>query len=248
MDKEGKRGLGLLGLGVALAVGLVISAALVSRSLLAFKRTDLALEVKGYAERDIQSDFATWSGTFTTRSSALEPAYETLAQHRQRVMEFLEAQGVAVGVFELDPVDTGVLFERDEHGVTTNRVEGYALSQRVRVASHDIDLVATTAQRSSELVRQGVEFAASRPRYFYTDLEVLKIDMLSEATRDAHRRATVLAEHSGGRIGTLLSARQGAFSITPAHSTEVSDYGRNDTSSRAKAIKAVVTVRYEVGR
>jgi hypothetical protein len=45
-----------------------------------------------------------------------------------------------------------------------------------------------------------------------------------------------------------LSARQGVFQITPAHSTEISDYGRNDTSSREKSIKAVVTVRYAVER
>jgi hypothetical protein len=34
------------------------------------------------------------------------------------------------------------------------------------------------------------------------------------------------------------------FQITPAHSTEISGYGRNDTSSREKSIEAVITVRY----
>jgi hypothetical protein len=60
----------------------------------------------------------------------------------------------------------------------------------------------------------------------------------------ARRRAEVLAENSRARIGMLRSARQGVFQITPANSTEVSDYGRNDTSAREKSIKAVVTIRY----
>lgn len=245
-DRNLKRG--LIGLGVALALGLLGSAALVSATLSSIKRTHLALEVKGYAERDIESDYATWTGTFTTRAPDLETAYQDLARQRGSVREFLAAQGVPHGAFELDPVTTAVLFAQNERGGVTNRVEGYALSQQVRLASRELDLVATVAERSSELVRQGIEFAAYRPQYFYAGLGALKIDMLAEATRDAHRRAEVLAEQSGGRIGSLLSARQGVFQITPAHSTEVSDYGRNDTSSRQKSIKAVVTVRYAVGR
>ena len=141
-----------------------------------------------------------------------------------------------------------MLFARNAQGAPTNQVEGYALSQEVRVASADIDLVSSVSKHSARLVEQGVEFSSYRPEYFYTRLGELKISMLAEATADARDRAEVLAKNGGGRIGHLMSARQGVFQITPAHSTEISDYGRNDTSSREKSIKAVVTVRYAVER
>jgi hypothetical protein len=141
-----------------------------------------------------------------------------------------------------------VLFARNAQGALTNQVEGYALSQEVRVGSADIGLVSSVSKHSAELVEQGVEFSSYRPEYFYTRLGELKISMLAEATADARHRAEVLAKNGGGQIGHLLSARQGVFQITPAHSTEVSDYGRNDTSSREKSIKAVVTVRYAIER
>jgi len=38
----------------------------------------------------------------------------------------------------------------------------------------------------------------------------------------------------------------GVFQITPLYSTEVSDYGINDTSSLEKEITAVVTCTFEI--
>ena len=39
----------------------------------------------------------------------------------------------------------------------------------------------------------------------------------------------------------------GVFQITPRNSTDVSDYGINDTSSREKDVTAVVTVTFGLG-
>ena len=39
----------------------------------------------------------------------------------------------------------------------------------------------------------------------------------------------------------------GVYQITPRDSTDVSDYGVNDTSSREKDVTAVVTATFAVG-
>jgi hypothetical protein len=70
--------------------------------------------------------------------------------------------------------------------------------------------------------------------------------MLSEATQDARARADAIARSAGGEIGAVRSVRMGVFQITPRHSTEVSDYGINDTSSLEKDITAVVRVTFAV--
>jgi len=245
---EARSGWGMVGLGVAIALGMLASSLVVSRAVIQIKQENQALEVKGFAEKKIISDFASWTGFFTTRAPQLTAAYEQLSRHQKAVEAFLHGQRVPEGSYEFFPVGTSVLFAQNPQGAITNEVEGYALSQEVRVSSADIALVSSVSEHSADLVKQGVEFSSYRPEYFYTRLGELKISMLAEATADARQRAEVLAENGGGRIGHLLSARQGVFQITPAHSTEISDYGRNDTSSREKSIKAVVTVRYAVER
>jgi hypothetical protein len=46
----------------------------------------------------------------------------------------------------------------------------------------------------------------------------------------------------------MRSSSQGVFQITPRDSTEVSDYGFNDTSSREKDVNAVVSATFAVNR
>ena len=92
-----RSGPGLLGLGVALALGLVASAHLVSEALLEIKQESRALVVKGFAERAIVSDYAVWQGSFTTRAADLQTAYAELARHRELLTAFLAGRGVADG-------------------------------------------------------------------------------------------------------------------------------------------------------
>ncbi len=59
-------------------------------------------------------------------------------------------------------------------------------------------------------------------------------------------RASSLAENSGSKVGALKYASQGVFQITPLYSTDVSGYGRYDTSTIEKSVKAVVTIEYSI--
>ena len=237
---------GLVGLGAFIALGLVASAALVSNAAMQVKRQNQALEVKGYAERAIDSDLAIWTGSFTTRAPALESAYEALEEDRAKVIAFLTREGLPS--YDLQPVSMSTTYRRNDKGRSTNEIEGYVLTQAVKITSNDIERIARISREAASLVKTGVEFSTHHPQYLYTRLGELKIAMLGEATADARERAETLARESGGALGPLLSARQGVFQITPAHSTEISDYGRNDTSAREKSIKAVVTVRFAVGQ
>ena len=70
--------------------------------------------------------------------------------------------------------------------------------------------------------------------------------MLGRATENAKQRATSMASSTGNRIGTIRSAKMGVFQITPPTSTDVSDYGENDTSSLEKKVMAVVSVTFAI--
>jgi len=84
------------------------------------------------------------------------------------------------------------------------------------------------------------------PLYIYTKLAELKIQMLAEASKDAHTRAEQIAAQAKSRLTSLLTARMGVMQINPANSTEVSAEGNNDKTSLEKDVLAVVTAAFGV--
>ena len=56
-----------------------------------------------------------------------------------------------------------------------------------------------------------------------------------------------LAEHPL-KVVVVEDGSQGVFQVTPRDSTEVSDYGISDTSSREKDVNAVVSATFDVKR
>jgi len=237
---------GSAALGFFLAIGLIVAAFILKSGLVEIKSQGDEITVKGFAEKSIESDMAVWSGRISARGAQLESAYAKLEADRTRLLQFLEKSGATDLGVRLEPVSTRAVYETLSDGRRGNRVVGYELGQTVSLSSRDLDMVDRVAQSSADLIRDGVELSASPPQYYFTQLDELKVEMLAEASRDALRRAEVLAENSASRVGALRSASQGVFQITPEFSTDVSPYGMNDTSTRQKSIKAVVTVRYAI--
>ena len=90
----------------------------------------------------------------------------------------------------------------------------------------------------------GIEFECGSPRYIFTGLNPLKVEMIRAATENAKLRADQLARSTGRDVGAPVSARVGVFQIRPLHSQEVSDYGINDQSSIDKEIVCTVHINF----
>lgn len=204
------------------------------------------IDVKGCAEKEIQSDFVQWSGSISTTNESLIPAYEKMEQDLEIFREYLKSAGVDINIVEFSPLTQDIIYKQTPKGITTHEIERYILCQNFNIASTNIPLITQISQNISSLIKKGVSVRSYSPMYFYLKIEELKIEMLGEAAKDAHERAEVLVSKSGSKIGKLRSARQGVFQITPAHSTSISDYGELDTSSVLKRIKAVVTMEFDI--
>lgn len=225
-------------------IGVVISTHLARNSFERVSLRDQTIRVKGYAEQAIVSDRAEWSAGVSVRNADRTVAYRSLEADRKRLLAFLAEHGFADEAVELFPVSIRTIYKLDEDGDNTNTIEAYALSQSLQIESTDVEKIATVARAASDLIGEGVELNARTPRYLYTKLETLKLEMIAAATDNALQRATAMVEHSGGTLGEVRSASQGVFQITPAFSTSVSNSGYLDTTSIQKAIKAVVTIEY----
>jgi hypothetical protein len=143
-------------------------------------------------------------------------------------------------------VFTEIIYKKTEKGNNTNDIQGYRLTQAVEVKSDEVDRVTKIAQESTELIEQGIQFGSNAPEYFYKKLDELKLEMLSKATENAKQRAENMAKATGNKIGFMRSARMGVFQITPVTSTDVSDWGTNDTTSLDKKVMAVVSVSFGI--
>lgn len=232
--------------GVALAIGLVVSSIVLGWSYAQKKNSDEAVTVTGSARKRIKSDLVVWSAGVSSQAPQLADAYRQLSENVPRIKQYLISKGIAENQITISAISSTTLHSRDANGNETSEITGYSLGQEVQVRSNDVDRIAQIAREATELINQGILLESAPPKYYYTQLGDLKIEMLGEAANDAKLRAEKIAASTGNKIGTLRSAKMGVMQITAADSTEVSDYGINDTSTIDKDVTAVVNISFAV--
>ncbi|MGE5630638.1 MAG: SIMPL domain-containing protein [Caulobacteraceae bacterium] len=245
MNQENKKYLAFILVALILAGGLITSTYLAVRGLIEIKG-NTSITVTGSAKQQLKSDLIVWRGSFSCQSPTMAEAYVRLKESSDKVRKYLVSKGIGDDELVFTSIDTSPIFEVNINGQYTNNLLGYRLQQQVEISSADVDRISQISREATELINEGVEFQSFPPQYFYTKIADLKVSMLAEATKDAKNRAEQIAQNTGSSIGTLKSAKMGVFQITPLYSTEVADYGINDTSSIQKEITAVVTCTFEL--
>lgn len=234
-------------LGVCIAVATITSSIIFSKGFLKIMEFNKqVISVTGSAQKNIRSNYAIWYGTFSKREADLTSAYRKLSEDLERVKKYLVAGGINENEIIVSQVSTNKIYRKNEKGNETNDIQWYSLSQGVEIRSNDVDKIMQISRESTELINQGIEFESSAPDYFYTKLDELKLEMLAEASENAKQRAENMVKAAGNRIGFMRSAKMGVFQITPINSTEVTDWGINDTSSLEKKVTAVVTATFAI--
>jgi hypothetical protein len=201
------------------------------------------ITITGSARKPIGSDLVQWElevkGEAGTEVAA---AYEARTAGSSLVA-FLRKAGIAPKDISPEVVQSEVVTTRidKKHTRTT-----YVVSQGYGVSSRQIDVVAGAATRLGTLLEQGIDVSAQPLAYISTNLDAAKLDALAAATAEARRRAEILVKGLGGHLGGMRASSLGVYQITPRNSTEISDYGVNDTSSRLKDVTAVVSATFAV--
>ena len=229
---------------IAVAVGIVLAALLMSGAVREVGRKNDVIEVTGSARRAIVADLGLWRGSVTVQSPTIQGAYGEVSGYGERVRAWLKARGLADSVISVHPVETTRMMVTNSDGRETGVLAGYKLTQSIEVRLANPRAIEQLAREAGALAGQGVPIEASAPQYLYTRLAELRIAMMGEATVDARARADVIAKAAGSKVGNVRSANTGVVQITPRFSTEVSDYGMNDVTSIEKDITTVVKVTF----
>ena len=236
-------------LGVCIVIATIVSSIIFSKGFLKVMQfTREVITVTGSAQKEITSDLIIWNGNFSRREADLATAYKKLKEDLEKVKSYLISQGVNEKDIIVSQISTKTIYDDtwDEKGDHTNKIDAYHLEQYVQIQSNKVYEIEKLSRESTELIDQGIQFESKLPEYFYTKLEELKIEMLAMATENAKQRAANMANATGNKIGFMRSAKMGVFQITPVNSTEVSDWGINDTDSLVKKATAVVTVSFAI--
>ncbi|MEX0882403.1 MAG: SIMPL domain-containing protein, partial [Cyclobacteriaceae bacterium] len=103
------------------------------------------------------------------------------------------------------------------------------------------------AREITELLNKEIQFYSQAPRYYFTQLADLKIELVSKATEDARLRAEKIAENAGASLGRLITANLGIFQITGQNSGEDYSWGGTfNTSSKAKTASITMKLDYQI--
>jgi hypothetical protein len=233
--------LGLLSIGVAV----VVTAKIVAGTIHDARHIHDTISVTGSARKPITSDLVRWSLTVTHEAPTAADAAKRLRGQVSSVRVFLVNQGIPSNAISPAVV-------RSEEQVTLlgkhRRKISYRVSQGLDVSTRKLDVVERAATQVGGLIAEGIDVSAGSPAYISTELTNAKLDALAAATEDARKRAEILIHGLGGKLGPMRRTQLGVYQITPRDSTEISDYGINDTTSRQKDVNAVVTATFAVKR
>jgi hypothetical protein len=228
----------LVAFGVIIAVALIVCTFIGRATLIKVKSFGNTISVTGAANKPIESDLAIWEAEISTSAATVETGYAKIRSDIVKVTEFMRKQGLAPDEYNLSGVNVMKNYNRE--GVVT----GLTLNQRIKIEMNDVERVTKLYRESSALLEQGVQINSYDPRYLFTGLDNLKLEMIKVATENAQLRAQQLVETTGRKVGAPISARLGVFQIRPLHSQEVSNYGMSDVSSISKEIVCTVNISF----
>ncbi|MDX5338513.1 MAG: SIMPL domain-containing protein [Cyclobacteriaceae bacterium] len=235
---------------ILFSIAIIISAWVLGHAVINRNRPQGTVNVTGLGEQNFTSDLIVWEGNFTRESKDLKVAYSDLEKDRLAVSSYLKSKGISEDQLVFNAVSTLPMYQQNytaSGNYAGQTFTGYQLSQTLVIESKEVEKVEKVSREITELLNQGITFYSQPPRYYYTQLESLKLEMVAKATEDGRVRAERIAENSKSKLGDLVTANMGVFQITGQNSGE--DYswgGAFNTSSKNKTASITMKLVFEV--
>lgn len=232
------------------AAAIIVAAALLGNAYIQRAATKGSVSVTGLGTTDFTSDLIVWEGSFSKENKNLQQAYDGLARDKEIVENYLTSKGIS----KENLVFSAINSREDNRSIYNSEGRymgeeflGYVLSQTVQIESKEVEKMEKIAREVTELLNQGVQFYSQPPRYYYTKLSDLKIEMISQATEDARLRAERISENSGAVLGELIDAEMGVFQITGQNSNDEYSWGGTfNTADKNKTASITMKLEYSV--
>lgn len=229
----------IMAAAIILSLGLAAGGYFISQTLYNAKIAINTADVKGLAERRVQSDRAYWKIQYTVTGkdkNKIPKLYEQSEADQKVVIALLLESG-----FEKSEIIPGVInYFRNEFRDENQKLveENYSLVGSIEVETTKVKLLSEVRSKLNKLIARGLDIKNNAPAYNFTKLNEIKPDMLKEATKNARLAANEFAANAGVTVGGIRSARQGGFIIHDAGES----YG--DTKKIDKDVRVVTTITF----
>lgn len=224
---------------VIFAASLLFLGVSVHRGLSEFGLSDRYVTVKGLAERNARADVAIWPLPIVATASDLAAAQASIDESTAKTIAFLKGKGFEDGEIKIQKTEVTDLLAQAYRSNETTQLR-YIIRQSLAVETPKIDEVIAAQSAIGELFKQGVVIETTPTKYVYNGLNVIKPDMIAEATKNAREGAAQFAHDSNATLGGIKTASQGQFQILPADS----EFQYDEAQSPNKKIRVVTTVEY----
>lgn len=221
---------------IIVSLGLIILGSLVYLGLQKFAERDRSVWVKGFNERIVKADNATWPIRYKKMDNSLENLYANQADAKKKIMSFLTTNGISetdINVSAPKVTDYETVEYKPE-----NIKSRYSIEMTITVSSNKVDLVHDLTYRTNELIREGVSLRNNDYEesitYSFNGLDKLKPEMIEASTKNAREAAEKFAKDSGSKLGKIRQATQGYFSID----------NRDEFTPWMKKVRVVTSVSY----
>lgn len=220
---------------MSIALGIMIAGFFLGNSVVSFKKMDRSVDVRGLAERIVDSDQAIWQMTFSASSEQMADVNGRVLQLQGQIIKFILEQGFSADEIEKDPIS---IQDKTTQAYGNEKGPRFIASGGIKVNTMKVAKAITASQKTDELLKQGVALSSSNINYYFTNLNSIKPAMLEEATRSAREAAKAFAKDSGAEIGGIRRASQGLFTIT----SPLNDYASE--SSVKKKVRVVTQMDF----
>lgn len=234
----------VLGAAAILALGMTAGSIALSRGLVAMKRADREVTVRGVATRNVTANRASWSVSYSAEAYDLAQALAEIDRNSATIRGYLAGHGFTGAAATPSSANISVTDEYVE-GRPTGR-KTYSVTRVISFTTAKVKEVQAVQAQKDALARAGL-VVATNAAYEYTALDTVKPDMIAEATRDARRAAQKFASDSGSSVGGIKTARQGYFSVSSREAGGGSEEegGGGSTASRPdQRVRVVTTIDY----
>ena len=232
-----------------LAAGFVLGAFFLGNQTKMIGSGRATVSVKGLAQKPIKADFAEWSIWATAKGDTFAEALQNLRKQRVELNKFLEKQGFDAQSQRDLTEAVGPHYVDEERGDRTIQVQkGFEASQTVVLSSKDTNLIGKAYAAALDYKASGANVGYGSPDYLVSNLEEIKMSLISAATENAYARAKEFIKHGDSQLGPMRSASQGAFYIlSDSADSDTSDYGGTyDKTSVNKIARVVVTIEFNL--
>ena len=237
-------------LGLLLALGMSSAAFILGVQAKKAVSSQQSITVKGLAEKAITADTAEWTVSVSVTAPDFAAALAKLRSERPALDQFLIAHSLDKAGWQEGNEYVAPHMEEVAlpDGGTKSVQNGFDAHQDIVISTKDLNKIVTANKDFLTLQAEGRPFEADSPLYLVSQLEDIKMSLISSATENARKRANEFTKQDGVTVGVMHSASQGAFYILAAGANgETDDYGGvYDKSTINKTAKVVVTIIYNI--